>query len=366
MNVSIVFAACLTVACGVSLFGAYPAAAKDSAPQSESVAADNKNIQYMGRIDFSDPKKPRFWAAGCTVRAKFRGTYCDAIVNDQVLWGNSHNYIEIVVDDGKPIRVQTTGPVNTIRVAEGLPEGTHTVTLCKDTESGIGYLDFLGFRCAGLVRPDRQPRRKMEFIGDSITCGTGSDTSVKPCGEGQWYDQHNAYMSYGPAAARALDAQWHLTSSSGIGVHHSCCDMKVTMPDVFGRMDLSANAPGEWDFARYQPDVVTICLGQNDGAGDPEAFHAAYIAFIHQIRGRYPRAQIVCLTSPMADAALTSFMKDSLTTIVEQMQQAGDKKIHAYFFSRSYNDGCGGHPSMAQHQLIAAELAAYCKATFGW
>ncbi|MEO7715713.1 MAG: SGNH/GDSL hydrolase family protein [Capsulimonas sp.] len=335
-------------------------------PKSDFVAADSKNIQYMGRIDFADPKKPRFWASGCTLRAKFRGTYCDALVNDQVLWGTSHNYIEVIIDDLPPKRIQMTGPVNTLKIAEGLPEGSHTVTLCKDTESSIGYLEFTGFRCAGLARPDRQPKRKMEFIGDSITCGMGSDTRVKPCGEGQWYDQTNAYMSYGPVTARLLNAQWHVTSASGIGMHHSCCDMKVTMPDVFGKTDVSGNAPGDWNFARYQPDVVTVCLGQNDGSGEPVAFRAAYLAFLTQVRSRYPKAQIVCLTSPMADASLTAFLKDSLTGIVQEKQRAGDKRIHAFFFSRSYNDGCGGHPSMAQHQLIANELAAYSKTTFGW
>jgi lysophospholipase L1-like esterase len=365
MTSSMTFTVWVSAGVGMLISGAYPAMANDK-PISKIVAADSKNIQYMGRIDFTDPKKPRFWASGCTVRAKFRGTYCDAIVNDQVLWGKSHNYIEVIIDDGPPTRIQTTGPDNTLRVAEGLSDGTHTVTLCKDTESSIGYLEFVGFRCAGLVRPDRRPKRKMEFIGDSITCGTGSDTSVKPCGEGEWYDQHNAYMSYGPAVARQLNAQWHVTSASGIGVHQSCCDMKVTMPDVFGKMDVSGNAPGEWDFTRYQPDVVAICLGQNDGVGDPIAFHDAYLAFIKQVRGHYPKAQVVCLTSPMADAPLTAFMKDQLTQIVQEMQLSGDKRVHAFFFSRSYNDGCGGHPSMAQHQAIAHELAAYCKTTFAW
>ena len=66
-----------------------------------------------------------------------------------------------------------------------------------------------------------KPVRRMEFIGNSITCGTGSDQSVVPCDKGVWQDQHNAYLSYGPAVARSFNAQWQLSAVSGIGLMHS-------------------------------------------------------------------------------------------------------------------------------------------------
>ncbi len=329
------------------------------------IEADSKDIRYVGRFDFTDPKKPKAWAPGAYVQARFRGTSCDVLVNDEVRYGSTHNYIEIAVDARPPVRVQTTGKTNIIPAAEGLPPGAHTITVCKDTESGMGYLEFVGFRCEGLLSPPPQPKHKMEFIGDSITCGASSDLSVVPCGKGTWYDQHNAYLSYGPATARALHAQWHLTSVSGIGLMHSCCDMKVTMPDVFGSLDLHDKTL-PWDFKLYQPDVVTLCLGQNDGEQDPVTFRDNYIKFIHQVRAAYPKAQIVCLTSPMGDARLTAYLKDNLAQVVDQVHQAGDKNVHTFFFSRSYNSGCGGHPDLAQHQQIAAELTAYLQTALHW
>ena len=205
----------------------------------------------------------------------------------------------------------------------------------------------------------------MEFIGDSITCGASSDLSVVPCDKGKWYDQHNAYLSYGPTTARALHAQWHLSSVSGIGLMHSCCDMKVTMPDVFGSMNLRDKTL-PWDFRRYQPDVVTICLGQNDGEQDPAAFRDNYIKFIRQVRAAYPKAQIVCLSSPMGDARLTAYLKDNLTQVADEMHRSGDNGVHTFFFSRSYNSGCGGHPDVAQHQQIAGELTASLHTTLHW
>lgn len=337
-------------------------------PSAASVSffeADNKNIQYVGRIDFANPKRPKFWAPGVYIKSKFKGSSCEIIVNDEVLWGNSHNYLEIVVDDKKFWRVQTKGKTDTIKVAAGLSPGVHSITVCKNTEAGIGYIEFVGFRCKKLIAPDPLPERKIEFVGNSITAGTGMDQSEIPCDTRQWYDQHNAYMSYGPTVARALNAQWHLTAVAGIGLIHSCCDMKITMPEVFDKMSLRDNTV-PYDLAQYQPDVVTLCLGQNDGLQDSTTFCDAYIRFIGKVRSYYPRTTIVCITSPMADASLRAGLQRYITGVVEHVNQSGDKNVTKFFFSTSWNHGCGGHPDINDHKLIALELADFLKTTMKW
>ena len=326
--------------------------------------ADDPHIKYVGRIDFSNPQLPRFWSPGVYIQAKFKGTSLEITVNDEVLYGNTHNYLEIAIDNNKPFRIQTTGKVNVLKVAYNLPSGTHTVTICKDTEAGIGYIEFAGLKCEKLLSVS-SPKRKIEFIGDSITCGSGIDQSTVKCDQGKWYDQHNAYLSYGPTTARTLDAEWHLTSVSGIGMIHSCCGMKITMPQVFDKVQLRDDSL-QWDFTKFTPDVVTICLGQNDGKQDSVAFCSAYVHFIRKVRSYYPKADIVCLSSPMANAELTPVLRRYISGIVQYVNTNGDKKVTDYFFSRSYNDGCGTHPDMAQHQLIAAELTEYLKGLEKW
>src|SRR5882757_4527132 len=46
--------------------------------------ANNPNIQYFGRVDFSNPLKPRFWSPGVYIRIKFKGPACDLILNDEM------------------------------------------------------------------------------------------------------------------------------------------------------------------------------------------------------------------------------------------------------------------------------------------
>ena len=71
--------------------------------------ADNPYFQYTGRIDFSDPAQPKFWSSGVYIKAKFKGDYCEVLLNDEVLNNSYHNYIEIVIDEDKAVRLQTTG-----------------------------------------------------------------------------------------------------------------------------------------------------------------------------------------------------------------------------------------------------------------
>lgn len=349
----------------VILAGSFQSA--KAAPTKDSLQlfeADHPMFQYVGRIDFRDAKKPRFWSPGVYIKAKFKGTYCELLVNDQELWGKNHNYLEIVID-GKPTRIQTKEKNNTIVVVKGLANTEHTLIICKNTESNIGWLEFVGLKCEALLPLPAKPVRKIEFIGNSITCGTGSDQSVIPCGKGVWHDQHNAWLSYGPAIARALNAQWSLSAASGIGLMHSCCGMNITMPPVFDKIDLRGDSV-KWDFNNYQPDVVTVCLGQNDGIQDSATFCSAYVKFIHALRGHYPKAQIILLTSPMGDASLTAVLKNYLTGIKQAMQQKGDKKVDAYFYKKRYHNGCDSHPDLEEHKQIAKELGAFIKSKMKW
>jgi hypothetical protein len=327
--------------------------------------ASNSFISYIGRVDHSDAALPRFWAPGVYVTAKFKGSFCKIVVNDEMLWGKNHNYLEIVVDGKNPVRIQTSKKTDTINIANGLTNGVHSFLLCKDTESNIGYIEIVGVMCQQLLPPSKLPNRRIEFVGNSITCGTGLDQSQVPCHTGLWQDQHNAYMSYGALTARQLNAQWHLTSVSGIGLTHSCCNLNMLIADVFDKVNLRENVI-DWNFNFYQPQVVTLCLGQNDGIQDSAKFANAYIDFIKNVRSRYANASIICLTSPMANDGLKTFLSASLKGIIKKLNNDGDKKVSYYVFKKRYHNGCDEHPDMDEHRQIAGELSAYIKKLKKW
>lgn len=324
---------------------------------------DHPGIRYTGRIDFTNPQLPRFWQPGVYIELSFTGDQCMIILNDEMLWGVNNNYVDIVLD-GKRSRIQTKGKRDTIEVNGG-SSGTHSLLVCKDTEANIGWLELAGIICEAIVPSLPAPARKLEFIGNSITCGTGADQSAVACGKGKWHDQHNAYLSYGAITSRALNSQYHLSAVSGIGLMRSCCNMNIIMPQVYDKVSMR-NDSISWDFSTYQPDLVTVCLGQNDGIQDSIQFTNAYLTFLKRLRFYYPSAEIVCLSSPMANKALSAFFKNILSGVVKRANAEGDDKVSYFLFSKQYHNGCDSHPDLSEHEQIADELIGFIRRRMKW
>ncbi|WP_121201925.1 SGNH/GDSL hydrolase family protein [Mucilaginibacter gracilis] len=356
--------ACLFVSLVCSI--CFVSAKTPSKPVLKLFTANNKYFQYTGRVDFSNPLKPRFWSSGVYVRMKFKGKGCEIIVNDQMKYGNSHNYIDITVDGQTPYRVQTTDVTDNIKVGGDLENKEHTVTICKDTEAGIGYLEFVGVKCEKLLKLPAKPKHRIEFVGTTITCGADMDRSVYPCNFGDWYVHHNANMSYGAVTARSLNADFQITAISGIGLTNSCCNIPI-MPKAFDKINTAADSL-IWNFSIYQPDVLSICLGESDGpaALDSAKFCGAFVDFIGNIRHFYPKTTIVCLNIPTGDLRLNKALKSFMVGISDYMNAHGDSKVYPFSITKTYTSGCNNHPDMGDHALIAAELSEYIKKIMKW
>lgn len=326
---------------------------------------NDPRIRLVGRADYSPEEGPRVWASGAYLEFYFKGSECKIDITDEQRWGNHQNYISVIIDGLPPRRLKLNGKKSRVILAENLKPRTHHVIICKDTESGIGYLQFNRVLCKELAPLRKAPIKKIEFIGNSITCGMGSYMDVVPCKTGQWYDQHNAWKSYGAITARALGAQWHLTSESGIGLLKSCCNKPYVMPAVFDKININKDSL-IWNFSNYQPDLVTIGLGQNDGIQDSTKFCTAYILFIKQLRSYYPNARIILLNSPMADEPLRNFLEKSAHAVIQSLSYEGEKKIHNYSFKKRYIAGCDSHPSLQEHIEISDELTAFIRKTLRW
>lgn len=321
-------------------------------------------IQYMGRIALTNPLQPKLWASAAQVRFSFNGSSCSVIITDEMLYGNHHNYIDIIVDEQYK-RIQLTQKRDTIQIAIGLSNTKHTAIISKSTEASIGFIVFEGILCKQLVKPPALPSRKIESFGDSITSAMGSDTSTTKCNTAAWYDQTNGYYSYAAITGRALKVQYHLTSVSGIGMVRSCCNMEILMPQVYDKISLRDNTI-PWNFSYFQPDVVTICLGQNDGIQDSTLFCSTYTNFVLQLRKHYPLASIVLLSSPMADTTLKKVLVNYLTSVKKELLRKGQKDVHTYFFSKQSIAGCDTHPSLSEQQQIAVELTSFIKKIKKW
>ncbi|WP_163717853.1 SGNH/GDSL hydrolase family protein [Mangrovibacterium lignilyticum] len=329
--------------------------------------SDNPAFRYAGRVDFTTEGEGILIGAASSVSFAIDGDSCYVGLKNGPN-GSAHNFVVFEVDGDYQGRFKVEGDsLSWLSVPITEKGGSHVITVYKATEAAIGDILFAGTKVFGLRDLPQEPELKIEFIGNSITCGMGVDLEEVPCGEGEWYDQHNAYLAYGPRIARALEARFMLSSVSGIGMYRTWNMEEPSMPAVYENRYLNTDSTKQWDFNRFTPDIVSICLATNDfSEGDEEherqpfseeKFITTYINFVNTLYGHYPNAQLVLLSSPVFEEAKNELLMKCLQEIQDHFNSKNPQKpIQIYEFHDIVGHGCTGHPDKDDQQQMAEQL----------
>jgi lysophospholipase L1-like esterase len=353
---------------------------------SRRVAASDPHVRATGRVDRRDPNAPSFAYPGVTFELAFEGEGLTVELDDSGRGDAQHtNHYQVVVDGEPTVDLAVKPGTHEYTLASGLEPGKHHVALYKKTEAfvGLGTLRSFGIVGSGakpLALPPR-PARRLEFIGDSITCGYGNRASIEPPPRGNpstgfTSENEDHYLSYGALAARALQAELHTVCISGIGVTRDYGGKTSDqMPALYGRT-LPFEPEPAWDFSSYAPHAVVINLGTNDfgqGIPDQATFEQAYEAFLQELRGRYPDAHLACITGsmlsdtwPPGEERLTKINR-WVSGIVERRKTAGDAKISFFALTpQSAPFGEDWHPTLDTHARMAREITGHLREALGW
>ena len=323
-------------------------------------------MHFIGRFDTREPGRPRFGWPGSAIAATFTGAGIDVTLVDA-----GTNYFAVVIDGGRPTVLSTSSAEQTYSLASSLGAGQHTLVLTKKTESEVGVVTFLGLspRGGALVPSPEATNRRIEVIGDSISCGYGDLGSSASCPFSAATEDET--ITYGALAAAQLGAEVTVVAYSGIGmVRNGDGSTTNVMPDRYDRT-LADDPNSRWAFPSPAPDVVVVNLSTNDFArGDPgSAFQRAYVAFLRTLRGHYPAARIVATSSPLLDGLPRAAADAYIEGAVAQVTGAGDAKVSYLAFDAQqaiHGFGCDYHPSPSTHVLMATKLVAAIKAVTGW
>jgi hypothetical protein len=330
-----------------------------------------KALFPFGRNQINNDQKLELISSAAHFGFSFEGTEC-RITASLPAWLN-HNYLQYELDGIYQKRLRVSSRPGEPIVITAPNEGKHTVWIYKATEAHTGPVYINEVRANKIKALQRPSAPLIEFIGNSITCGAAADPSEVPCGTGVYHDQHNAYMAYGPRVARALNANYIVSSVSGIGMYRNWNSDNPIMPNVYEKIDFQEQNTKQWNFAAYAPQVVSIALGTNDlsrGDGkktrlpfDSAIFVNNYIQFIKLVRSKYPAAQIVLLSSPMANGDDRILLQSCLTSVREKINASGTsfKPVELFFFQPMQARGCTGHPNVKDHEVMANELIPFFK-----
>ena len=133
------------------------------------VSPTDTHIRYAGRISFANPERPAWNYPGIQIVAAFEGTSLRMLAKPR------SGYFMAQIDQAEPFKVAFQGERDSlVTLATALPDGRHLVRLMYVIEGYEFFPEFWGFVLdpgRRLVEAPAFPSRKIEFIGNSITCG---------------------------------------------------------------------------------------------------------------------------------------------------------------------------------------------------
>ncbi|MGI4020579.1 MAG: SGNH/GDSL hydrolase family protein [Janthinobacterium lividum] len=338
--------------------------------QSNLVRFDDPRITYSGRTGFKVDAAELYWS-GASVKINFNGTGIAAVLKDQ----DTSNYYQVIVDEKIIDKIHPDTSKKVYQLATNLSNGKHTLELFKRTEWDKGKTMFYGFmpvKEASVLAASALPKRKIEFYGNSITCGYSTEDfkSDSPIG----YFENN-YVSYAAITARHFNAQYSCIAKSGIGVLISW--FPLIMPEMYDRLD-PVDSTSKWDFSKYTPDLVVINLFQNDAwltqrpefgefkhrfgttAPSEKTIILAYRNFVKTIRSKYSKADIICALGSMDATQTGSAWPGYIEKAVKELH---DQKIYTHFFPYKNTPG---HPKVLEQKQMADDLITFINQKIKW
>ena len=261
-------------------------------------AGDKNQITFTGRVQHLQDGSVRYDWTGVYMQTRFTGSRIAAVLSDE---GTSYHNVFV---DGKWIKkIKVSGKdQQTITLADKLAKGTHTLRLQKCTEGEYGCTtvkELIVDKNATLtaVKPKA---RFIEVIGDSYTCGFGTESNNRT--DPFKLETENCNLAYGCLVANYFDADYALVAHSGHGIiRHYGDSVRVSvnnMPDRWMRI-FDEHGDETYEFKAYTPDLVMINLGTNDfsptAIPTSEQFVGAYVKLIKNIKAHYgPITWIPC------------------------------------------------------------------------
>jgi len=341
--------------------------------QKKLVSPTHKAFKYIGRFDKSNPKKVKFDWPNTTIQFYFTG---DSLA--LALKGGARNYFNIFIDNGlHSVIHQPKDSIIKINNIKGIEE--HKITIQKRTEGEMGIAMFEGVYLPNngqlITKKLDDISRKIEFIGNSITCGYG--TEGKSRSEAFSPKTENVNQSYAILTSQAFNAECHIIAHSGLGVVRNYGDKnsistdRATMPQRYHQV-LDTDATLKWDFDFWKPDMVVINLGTNDYSTKPHPdkaiFQQTYMSLLENIQIRYGKIPVFLICGPLINEPVYTNIKELVDSMMEQNE---DSNIHFIGIPKSLLNattdlGSDSHPSYKGQIKMANHIIPTIATVMDW
>ena len=344
-----------------------------------TIKASDSRITYIGRTEAKDGKVSFDWT-GVYMKVRFQGNSLSVRVSD-----TKKNYYNVWLDGSMataPDKVLAVHGSDTTIVIfsdkelkarfgkdKKAAKAPHQVILQKRTEGEQGTTTISEFITDGeFLQADAPKERIIEYIGDSYTCGYGTESSNK---EHFKPETENQNLTYACAMARYFNADQIVIAHSGMGIarNYNGNVKGYFMPERYLQtFDKEKDSKWNAKAADIKPDITVIYLGTNDfstGMQPAERlFVKNYITLLKEIKENYGEDYPVLCVAPKNDLLMFDYIRKAVNS-------CGLENVHIMALTKSVHNndsdmGADGHPDYSGHLKKAYAMIPYISTINGW
>jgi len=249
----------------------------------------------------------------------------------------------------------------------------HQLILQKRTEGEQGRMTIIEWMVDGELLPAMPLReRQLEFIGDSYTCGFGTEESLKT--DPFKPSTESATLSYASVLARAFGADYVLIAHSGMGVcrNYNSKFAGYYMPERYLQTyDMVRGDSLRWQASHdeFKPALTVIMLGGNDFSVGVtpvyNTFEEQYLQLIRSIRTNYGEKHPILCCTKQGLYPLQEYVRRVLDSAQLENVYFAPCQTGLYPMDEAHLGACQ-HPSYLAHQKMAWTLLPYVASITGW
>ena len=320
-----------------------------------------------GRIISSQP------ASGIEVRFSGTELSLDLSVNNDA-------YIHVFIDDNIELffdyqydnRTFIPAGDSRITLCKDLPEGEHSVKILKANEGMYNKITWKKLYTDGeILEPAAEKTKKIQFVGDSITCCASSlNFPENSGGNGAGIKYEDSLHSYASYVGRAFDADVELFARSGLSMYNCMRDKeKWYSTPLYEQVDPFAGLGYNWDHTNFEPDLIVQFNWINEYQGkmlrdgiSADVITEVYVEMIKMFKKDHPNAKLMLVCRD----DITEFIGVLNAAIKKYGEAEGDT---SWITVMTYNKSAlvnSGHPHPEGQSNIAKEFVPQIEEFMGW
>lgn len=275
---------------------------------------------------------------------------------------DERGYVQVFVDGILQPRTRTASGKRTMKVAEGIDPGEHTITILRDND--ISYKGLTATWQSVTFTGKKEtlkavPKKELffEFMGASTLIGKGA--LVEHLGADRVYTgnddpSHSGIAGWPYQTAKLLDADYSVIARGGAGFV-KISTVPKTISQMYNYVNPFVKEPVEYDNSQRKPDAVILQCGGNDSC-TKEEFMAAYKECVENIRARNGK-----------DIPIILVYNNMVTKWNDALAEGAELYgLHAIKVTRNTQGGASkagvtGHPSAEGHLVVAGEVAQFVR-----